>query len=217
MAAVAENDVSDIAYTRAVYHYLTRRDSAVPSCALLVYLEHLAYLGDKDIARRHSHVLGKLLMGYHVLVFAVNGHEIFRLCQRMHELKLLLTCVTGDVYLEHRIAPYGNAVAEQLVDDAVDHLFIAGDGACADNDEVAFAERDLAVIAECHAVERAHRLTLAAGGDNGHLLRRIFLDIGNVDEYSVRDGHIAELGSNTDDVYHAAPGDGDLSAELFAV
>ena len=50
-------------------------------------------------------------------VLAVDGHEIFRSRQRVHQLELLLTSVSGDVDVRQRVVNDLHALAEQLVDD----------------------------------------------------------------------------------------------------
>ena len=143
-------------------------------------------------------------------------HEVLRLCQRHHQLQLLLAGVTGDVYLHKVVLENVCAVLEKLVYDLIDHLFVAGDGACADDDKIVRAELHLVVTAECHTVQRGHRLALTSGSDEGYLLRRVFFYLVYVDKHSVGSRHIAEPGCRADDIEHGAPGYCDLSAVLGA-
>ena len=103
---------------------------------------------------------------------------------------------------------------QQAVDDLGDGLFIAGDRAGRDDDEVIGADAHLTVAGLRHAGQRAQRLALAAGGDEHDLLRRVFVDFVNRDKHIIRRVQVAQLAGHLGVGDHAAPTDGDLAARL---
>ena len=106
------------------------------------------------------------------------------------------------------------AQSQQAVDHLSDGLFVAGDGAGGNNDEIAGADLHVAVAGLRHAGQRRQRLALAAGGDKHDFLRRVFVDLGNVDEHIVRHMKIAQFLRHLGIGHHTAPADGHLAAVL---
>ena len=115
----------------------------------------------------HPHIVRQLAVGAQMAHLPVHRHEIGGLCQRLHELQLLLAGMPRDMNLHNRIMQHLHIHAGKLVDDAPYQLFVARNGAGREHHEVIRVERDLRVVAVGHAVERGHRLPLAAGGDQG--------------------------------------------------
>ena len=103
------------------------------------------------------------------------------------------------------------ALVEQLVNDAADHRFVAGDGRGGDYYAVSCIDLYLLMLGECHAVERGHRLALAAGGDNDCLFARQRVHLFEIDHHVFGYLHISEHGCDVQDVLHAAPRYGDLA------
>ena len=142
------------------------------------------------------------------------GYEELRLCERQHELELLLTGVAGDMHLIHPLVNDGRAGFHQLIDDLGDVLLVAGDRRCRDDDEIQRRDVDLLVVVHRHAGERTHRLALGTGRDEHDLLRRVLVHVLDVDDGVLRYLEIAQLQRRRDDVDHAASQNGDLSAVL---
>ena len=59
-------------------------------------------------------------------VFSVNGHEVTGTGERLHKLELLLTSVSRNVDLDHRIVKHADSVLGQLVDYPSDKLLVSG-------------------------------------------------------------------------------------------
>ena len=98
----------------------------------------------------------------------------------------------------------------ELVDDVRHALFVAGDGAGAQNDEVAFADDQL-VSRTGHAVKPAHGLPLAAGGDDADLGGLVALEVVDVNNAAVGDLQIPKLDGQFGDVLHAPSLEADLA------
>ena len=103
------------------------------------------------------------------------------------------------------------ALVEQLVNDAAYHCLVAGNGRGGDYHAVPRVDLYLLMLGEGHAVERGHRLALTAGGDNDRLFVRQGVDLFEVDHHVFGYLHIAEYGSDVQDVFHTAPSYGDLA------
>ena len=86
-------------------------------------------------------------------LLAVHGNEELRLGQRVDDLQLLAAGVAGDVQPLETVIDHVRTLAVQLVDDARDGLFVAGDGRGRDDDMVARLDFHLPVTGEGHAVQ----------------------------------------------------------------
>ena len=76
-----------------------------------------------------------------LLELTVHGQEELRVGQRQHELLLLLAGMAGHVGIVHIFVNDLGPESQQAVDDLGDGLFIAGDRAGRDDDEVIGATR----------------------------------------------------------------------------
>ena len=116
----------------------------------------------------------------------------------------------GNVYLDNRIVKHFHFLCGQLVDNAPNVLFVAGDCAGRKHHQIVGIERNLCVIGECHAVKRRHGFALAARCNQRQLARLVAFNLVDVDQNTCGDLHISQFNCRADDVQHAAPGDGDL-------
>ena len=98
-----------------------------------------------------AHLFGDEGIFAQVLIFAVHRQDEFGLGQRHHQLLLVLAGVAGDVHVVHLLINDLRAQLHQLVDDAVDKLLVARDGARRDDDKVVWRDLDLTVLAHRHA------------------------------------------------------------------
>ena len=96
---------------------------------------------------------------------AVDRDEVARARQGEHDLELLPAGVPRDVQRRARAHDHVGAASVQVVDDAIDRLLVAGDGARRQHDDVPGVVRHLLVIVEGYPGQGRHRLPLAAGGD----------------------------------------------------
>ena len=214
MLTVAQNDRSDVADAETVDKDLARGDRLALLDAVLADLDHPADIADVDVLRRHTHRHRERTVLLEHLLLAVDGNEVLRLDQRMDELQLLLARVTGDVHLVHALIYDLTPALQELVDDVADGALVAGDGLCGNDDEIARADRDLAVVGISHARERGHRLALRAGGREDDLLRRIVFELVDINDHVVGHVDVAQLLGNLHIVDHGAAGEGELAAIL---
>ena len=147
-----------------------------------------------------------------VLVLAVYGYEELRLCERLHELELLLTGVSRNVYLVHRLVYDLSARLHQLVDHACDELLVARDRSSGDDDEVHRRDVDLLVVVHRHARQRGHGLALTSRRDEDDALALVPVHHLDVDDDAVGHVEVAELYRRIYDVYHSPAEYCDLSA-----
>lgn len=59
-------------------------------------------------------------------IFAVYGHKILGLHESEHKFKFFLVCVSRNVNIVHCVVNYVCTLSEQVVDDIVHRLFVAG-------------------------------------------------------------------------------------------
>ena len=98
-----------------------------------------------------AHLFGDEGIFAQVLIFAVHRQDELWLGQRHHQLLLVLAGVAGNMDLIHLFVNNLRAQLHQLVDNAVDKLLVARDGARRDDDKVVWRDLDLAVLAHRHA------------------------------------------------------------------
>ena len=216
MPSVAQDDVSDVADTVAVNEDTSGRHGTVELCTVFVKLQHASDFRNENVIGRHAHRFGKHLVCAEVTVFAVDRHEILRAEQRMHHLDLFLAGVTGNVHVRNAGMDDGDVLFGQLIDDAADELFVAGNRGCGNHDEILGAELDLIVLGIRHTGQRAHRFSLRAGRNDGQLLGVVFFDFVQIDDRICGNAHITELNCRGNDVQHGAAGDGDLAVVFCA-
>ena len=141
----------------------------------------------------------------------MDGHEVFRLCQRLHQLQLLLAGVSGNVNLDHGIVQDLHILGGKLVDDASHVLFVSGNGAGGKHHQVIGIKRNLCVVGKRHAVKRRHGFSLAAGCNQRQFAWLVAFDLVDIDQYPCRNLHISQLHGGTDDVQHTSARNGDLA------
>jgi hypothetical protein len=80
----------------------------------------------------------------------MHGHYIARRREGEHHLQLFLVAVAGDVGLVVPLVDHLAPLPEQLVDGAVDQVFVAGDGGGGDYDKIAVGHLDIFMFAGRH-------------------------------------------------------------------
>ncbi len=119
-----------------------------------------------------------------------------------HELQLLPAGVAGHVHVRHAVVDHVGPLLEEAVDDLGDALFVARDGGGGDDDRVPEADVDL-VGGVGHAVEAAHGLALAAGGDDADLLVPELVQVVHLHDPLLGDIQIPQVAGIGDDLLHA--------------
>ena len=153
-------------------------------------------------------------MALELFELAVHRQEILRVRQGEHEFLLFLAGMAGNMGVVHVFVDDLGAQGQQSVDDLGDRLFVAGDGAGRDDDEVAGADLDVAVAGLGHAGQCREGFALAARGDEDDLLRRILVDLLNVDQDTVRHMQITKFLGHLGIGDHAAAIHRDFAARL---
>ena len=213
-AAVADDDVADLPDRDAVDIDVASLDPiAAPSRAVGRDLDRLAVLEDEDALGRDPDLLRDPAVLDEHPELAVDRDEVPRTCQVEHELQLLLARVPRHVGVADRVVEDVRAILEEVVDRPCDHLLVARDRAGADDDGVAGADLDVAVVAVGHPRESRHRLALGAGRRDRQPLVGDVLDAVLRDEARGRRREVPELGRDLRVLLHRAPDDRDLAPE----
>ena len=173
-------------------------------------LDNGAVFRHADAVGIHAHGLRHPLVDLQHPLLAVQRDEEPGLGQGVDDLQLLLAGVAGHMQHIRLVIHHVGPLAEQLVDDPAHRHLIAGNGGGGNNDLVLGADVDLLMGGEGHAVQGAHLLALAAGGDDHLLLGRQALDAVDVHHRALGQLHIPQLRGHLHDVLHAAAGDGHL-------
>ena len=169
-------------------------------------LDDAADLRQHNVLPVHAHLHGQIHVAAEHLLLPVEGDEEPGLGQGVNDLQLLLAGVAGDVEGIGLVVDYVHPLAEELVDDSADGLFVARDGAGGDDDTVPGAHVDLPVLGEGHAVQGAHLLPLAACGHQHLLVQGQALDLVEVRHRVLGQLHVAQLRCHPHDVLHAPAG-----------
>ena len=213
MLAVAQDDRPDIAHAVAVDEHLAGgRGGGHELHRARSDLHGVAVFADDDIFALHSHGHRQVLVKLQHALLAVERDKVLRTRERVNDLELLLTGVTGDVKHIGAVIDDLDALSEQLVDDTGNGVFVAGDRGSGNDDAVSRTDLDLLVLGKRHAVERGHLLALRAGRDDDLLVKRHGLDLVDVHDRVFGKLHVAEVGRHLGDIFHAASGDGDLAS-----
>src|ERR1700739_4280642 len=152
-----------------------------------------------------------------VAVVAVDGDEELGAHKIDEEAQLFLAAVAADVdeavgtVVEDDV---GFAAAE-MVDDAEDAFFVAGDDARAENDGVAGINVGVLVVVDSGAAEGTHGLTLGAAYEEHQLVGRVVAHLARIDDEARRDFDIAQILRDFGALHHGAAEDDGL-ATVFA-
>ncbi len=104
--------------------------------------------------------------------------------------------------------------AAEVVDDAEDALFVAGNDARAEDDGVAGVDVGVLVVVDGGAAEGAHGLALRAADEDHQLLGRIVAHLAGIDDQAGRNVDVAEVLRNLGALHHGAAEDDDFAAVL---
>ena len=164
-----------------------------------------AFLGDADLA-------GQLDMLDQVPVFAMNRYEKAGLHRVQHQLELFLAGVAGDMHLGHLFVEDLGAATIEMVDQFGNCALVAGNHARGEDHRVPLFQLDLLVIVHGDAGQGAHRLALAAGGDDADLFRRQMRQFPQVHQNIVRNRQVTQIPGDLHIFNHGATVQQDLAA-----
>src|SRR4029453_9609089 len=97
MAAVADNDVADVADHLAVDENFAGLDRLDLARAAGSQFQHVAIFEDKSGFFRHTEILGQTAMAHEVAILAVNRYEVAGPRQLEHGFQFLLAGMTRDM------------------------------------------------------------------------------------------------------------------------
>ena len=208
---IAHNNAAHLAHAAAVHQDRAGGHRVFAGYGLLCNFDYFSVFADDHIFRLNAHHFADLRVLYQHTVLAVNGDEVLGLCEGKHHLLLLLGGVAGHMQIGMPVIDDLCALVEKLVHHTADHILVAGNGGGGDNDPVSRVDTHLFMLGECHAVKGGHGLTLAAGGDDDHLVFGELVDMLDIHHHIFRDIHIAKHSGNPEHIFHAAPGYGHLA------
>src|SRR5450830_1129839 len=131
-------------------------------------------------------------------VLPVNWHEELGARQREHQLEVSLTTMAGHVNLVLATVEHVGASAEQVVDRASYHLFIARDRVCRKHNGVTFRDLHEVVFAASKTGQATHGLALSSGRDNKQLVLGDVSHLILLDEHVFRHLHDLDLAGHFD-------------------
>ena len=212
MLAVPEDHAAHIAHAGAVDQDLTCGDGVRELAGFFGAFDDPADVGDDDIFGIHAHLAGQSGVLLQVPLFAVDGDEVAGLGEGVDDFQLFLTGVAGDVKAFQFVIDHVGIFAVELVDDAGDGFFVAGDGGGGDDDLIPGLDLHLTMAGKGHAVKGGHIFALRAGGNDNDLVLGQGFDLVDIHQSPLRDLEIAQLRGDFEDVFHAPAGDGNLAA-----
>ncbi len=135
----------------AIYKDMALRDAIYDAGAIGAHLEYLAGLHEEYPAGINAALLCQLAVQHQMTILPMNGHKVLGADEVDQQLELFLAGMSRDVHVEQLIVEYVRPQAEQVVEGAIDHLLIAGDGGCRDDDGIAGNHANRARVALPHA------------------------------------------------------------------
>ena len=215
MLPVPEDNAAHIAHTAAIHEYLTGGTRGLDLAGFSGQLEDGADFTDEDVLGVHTHGLSQLAVDLQHTLLTVDGQEELGPDQTVDDLQLLLAGMSGNMETFALFVNHVSTFAVQLVDDSGNGLFVSGDGGSGNDDPVAGGDVHLLVGVEGHPVQGGHVFTLAAGGDDDHLVLGQALGGGQIHNGAGLDLQIPQLLGNLQHILHAAACDGHLAAMLL--
>ena len=131
----------------------------------------------------------------------MHGHRILRMDQRVDQLDLFLTGVSGYMgILKNNIC----ALAKQFIDDLGNRLLISRDRVGGENNRISRADGDLAVHVVGHTGQGCHTLALASGGDDHLLFIGIIFHLFQIHQSVFGNINALQLDGGIQNIHHAA-------------
>ena len=153
MFSVSENDRTNVTDSETVNENSASRNLRGNAHLSAVCFDNIAYFTNDDIFLRNTHLESKSCVLFKVLVLAMHGNEEFRLGEREHKFKFLLTSMTRNVDLVHSFVYYFCARFHEFVHNTGNVFFVAGNRGSRDYDEVHRRYVDLFVVVHSHSCE----------------------------------------------------------------
>jgi hypothetical protein len=159
---------------------------------------------------------GQAGVAHQVAVVAVHRNEVFGANQVDEQALLFLRAVAADVNqsVGSVVADDVGATAVEVIDDAKDPLFIAGNNARAEDDGVPGVDVGVLVVVDGGPRQRAHGFTLSAADKDHQLLGVEVAHLAGVDNQAGGNVDVAQVLGNLSGLHHGAADDGDFAVVL---
>ena len=225
VGAVCQGIGIDIAHGHAIDVEVANLQLADDLRAALTQIHHNAVLRQDRPVAGHAGGNRQFLIGAQVAPLAVDRHGIARARRVVQEEQLAGVAVARCVDLDVLVGDDVGTNLGQHIDNAEDGLFVARDERGREDDGIAIAHRNLAVLAAGHAGQRSHWLTLRTGGNEHGLMRGHLRGLIDGDDGAARDLQKAHLFRDLHIAHHrtaieghlAAIGHGSIDGSLHAV
>jgi len=161
----------------------------------LIDFEYVAAFDQHHTAHGTVHGSGQFRVQLELAVFAVNGDEIPRPYQVDNQPQFFLAGVAAYVDRGGRaVVIYDMSLAaEEVVDQAIDGLLVAGNDARGEHDRVMLFDSGVLVIIDRGAGECGHRLALGAADENTDFLRRKILHLAGMNQQAFGNVEVAQI------------------------
>src|SRR5579863_1876120 len=137
-------------------------------------------------------------------VFAMNGHDVGGTQQVDHQFQLFLGGVTRNMHIGDRLVKHLRALAEQVIDGAIHHLFVAWNRGSGENNCIVWLDAHLAMVLVGDTCEGRGWLPLTARANDHYALRRKLVDILGANEHPFRKVQVAKLNRHLYVIHHTA-------------
>ena len=154
-------------------------------------------------------------MAFQVTVFAVYGYEKFGIEKIVQYLVLFLAGVPRNVNFFQAFINDVRALFIKIVDDAVHHFFISGNGRRGNNNRIVVSDRHFVEIARSHTGKRAHRLALRTRRNDQKLAVEQVFTLFDIDQYTFGYLELAYFNGGIDDLEHAPSRQSHFTAILY--
>ena len=144
----------------------------------------------------------------------MNRNKKFRRKQLMQNFMFFLTGVPGNVNLFKTFVHNVRAQPIQVVDHAVNHLFVAGNRRSRNNHGIVIAYRNLIGIPRSHSRQSAHRFSLRTRRQNYDFAVEQILVFRKVHKNPFGDFQLADFHGGVHHLQHASAGKRHFSAVL---
>jgi len=218
-AAVAQDDLGNVADAQAVHHDIIGIDLLLEHQRLPAFLEFddIAVVQDENLFLAEAFAQGQLLRFHQHVVIGVDRQEIIRLDLVQDLLDVIHVGVAAGMDVHDAAVDDVVAQAVDAVLDLLDGALVARDDRGGEDDDIRFLDGHVAVVAAHDAREDGVGLALGAGADDHDAVFRILMDVFYRDQGVLMRRYVAELLGDAHVHLHAVAVQGDFLPDLLAV
>ena len=213
MLAIPQDNISHISYPKTIYQKRAGLYMAGHLGRLLIQLQNIPCLQDKDMIVIESQIPGDPRLTLQMTVFAVNRNGILRLHQRVDQLDLFLAGMAGYMCI---LEDHVRSLHGQLVNHLGNCFFIARNGIGTENHRISRLDNHLLMHVEGDSGKRRHGLSLASRSDQHYLIIRIIFHLFQINQRIFRNIQISKLRGSGNNIHHASSFHHHFSAVLVS-